>query len=72
MYYRNNKVTIAQMINKIKGLIFNKSFLIGFCIAVGLFSHYIFGHDNIYEQFVEKFIYNNTGYEVDFTPHDSK
>ena len=44
-----------------------KSIILGFCFSVGVFSHYIFGADNLAEQIAEMLIHNHTGYEFDFT-----
>lgn len=51
--------------------ILHKSTIIGFCLAVGIFSPYIFKDDNLAEELAELFIYKETGVFVDFTP-DSK
>ena len=35
-----------------------------------LFSHYIFGNDNLLEQLGELFIFESTGRDIDFTPEN--
>lgn len=59
------------MIEKLKELILNKSFLLGVILAVGIFSKYIFGDDNLAEELSELFVFETTGQNVDFSP-DSK
>jgi hypothetical protein len=49
-------------------LIFTKSFLIGFVVAVGIFSPYIFSDDSLLEELAELFIKVETGEDIDFTP----
>ena len=60
------------MIDKLKALIFNRSFLLGAAVAVWLFSHYIFGNDNLLEQTSEFLLKHVTGQEIDFTPETDK
>ena len=52
--------------------IFNKSFILGIIFAIGLFSQYIFGNDNLYEQASEWVVEYMTGKKIDFTPEDVK
>lgn len=59
------------MLDKIKQWIFHRAFIIGFCVAIGLSSPYIFGDDNLAEELAEAFLYKESGVFVDFTP-DSK
>lgn len=56
----------------IKHYIFHKSFFLGLCISIGLFSPYIFGPDNLAEEIAELFIYKETGVFVDFTPQSTE
>ena len=59
------------MINNLFKNLLHKSTIIGFCLAVGIFSPYIFKDDNLAEELAELFIYKETGVFIDFTP-DSK
>ena len=59
------------MIEKLKELILNKSFLLGAMLAVGIFSKYIFGPNNLVEQIDELFIYIITGQEENFSPEEA-
>ncbi len=64
-----------DILNYIKSVILNKSFLIflmGFLLAIAVFSHYIFGNDNLLEEFGEYFVFEQTGKKIDFTPEDNK
>lgn len=63
---------MSNIIQIIKDLVWNKSFLIGVVLAVGMFSHYIFGNDNLAEQMAELFIEKRTGQQIDFTPEEGK
>lgn len=56
----------------IKDLVCNKSFVLGAVLAVGMFSHYIFGNDNLAEQMAEMFVEKTTGQQIDFTPEEKK
>ena len=58
----------SELLKKIKLLVFNKSFLVGFLLSLAFFSHYIFGNDNLLEQAGEFFIKITTNRDVDFTP----
>jgi hypothetical protein len=51
-----------------RSYIFHKSFVLGFFVAVGVLSSYIFGEDNLAEELSELFIFKTTGIFVDFTP----
>ena len=42
--------------------------IVGFFIAGGVFSHWIFGNDNLWEQTLEMFIKDFTGQTIDITP----
>ena len=59
------------MLRLFQKYILRKSTIIGFCLAVGIFSPYIFKDDNLAEELAELFIYKETGVFIDFTP-DSK
>lgn len=63
---------MSNIIQIIKDLVWNKSFLIGVVLAIGIFSHYIFGNDNLAEQIAELFIEKTTGQQIDFTPEEGK
>lgn len=52
----------------VKYYIFHKSFFLGLCLSIGLFSPYIFGPDNLAEELAELFVYEKTGIFLDFTP----
>lgn len=56
------------MIEKIIGVLKSKSFWIGFVLAIGVFSQYIFGPDNLAEEFAESIFKQLTGQEIDFSP----
>ena len=59
--------------NTVKTIFNNKSFYLGIIFAVGLFSQYIFGADNLAEQIAEQVYKMHTGNDVDFSPElDSK
>ena len=53
----------------VKSYVFHKSFFLGLLIAIGSFSPYIFGPDNLAEELAELFIYKETGIDIDFTPN---
>lgn len=53
----------------IRSYILNKSFCLGVVMSVGIFSHYIFGANNLAEEISESIIHNTTNIEIDFTPH---
>lgn len=55
------------MITKLKDLIFTKSFLLGAILTVGIFSKYIFGYNNLYEEIAELFYKIATGIDVNFS-----
>ena len=64
-----------DILNYIKSVILNKSFLIflmGFLLAIAAFSRYIFGNDNLLEELGEHFVFEQTGKKIDFTPEDNK
>lgn len=63
---------MSNIIQIIKDLVWNKSFLIGVVLAIGIFSHYIFGNDNLAEQMAELFIEKTTGQQIDFTSEEGK
>ena len=46
----------------------SKSFYLGIILAVGMFSKYIFGPDNLAEQTAEFLHKSVTGREIDFSP----
>ncbi len=43
-------------------------FIFGFFVAGGIFSHWIFGNDNLWEQLLELIIRITTGHNIDITP----
>ena len=55
------------MIEKLKELVLNKSFLFGLVIAIGIFSKYIFGDDNLAEELAEVFVFEATREDIDFS-----
>lgn len=55
------------MIKKLKDLIFTKSFLLGVILTVGIFSKYIFGYNNLYEEVAELVYKIFTGIDVNFS-----
>jgi hypothetical protein len=61
---------MSNIIQILKDLLFTKSFLLGLAFAVGMFSPYIFGNDNLAEQMAEMFIEETTGQQIDFTPQE--
>ena len=61
---------MLTIFNYLKSLICNKSFLLGAILATCMFSHYIFGNDNLLEQLGELFISESTGRDIDFTPEN--
>jgi len=60
------------MIKKLKALIFNRSFLLGVVIAIGVFSHYIFGPNNILEEVDELILKGIFGLDINFEDIGSK
>ena len=54
------------MIRKLKRLVLNKSFLLGAVIAVGVFSHYIFGPHNILEEIDAAILKGLFGLDINF------
>lgn len=66
---------LLDIINYIKSIILSRSFLLfcmGFFLAITAFSHYIFGNDNLLEQFGEWVVFSLTGKIVDWTPQDGQ
>jgi len=59
---------LFYIVRWVKSHIFHKSFFLGLCLSIGLFSPYIFGSDNLAEELAEAFIYKETGVFIDFTP----
>lgn len=55
------------IVKKIIELVSNKSFLLGVILAVGIFSKYIFGDDNLAEELAEVFVFESTGEDIDFS-----
>ena len=53
--------------NKLKKLIFTRSFLLGVILTIGIFSKYIFGYNNLYEELAELFYKITTGIDVNFS-----
>ncbi len=60
---------ITNIINIIRDLLINKSFWIGFIICLAFFSKYIFGDDNLLEEFGEKSAKEVLEIDVDFSPN---
>jgi hypothetical protein len=56
------------MLQKIKNIVLNKSFLLGIILATGLFSKYIFGPNNFAEELSELLLKINTSKDVNFSP----
>lgn len=61
---------VKQIIELLKQLFLNRMFWIGFIICFGMFSHYIFGPDNLIEQFGEKEAKDILGIDVDFSANN--
>lgn len=65
-----------EILDKVKNylitLVCTKEFIIGFIfgffVAGGIFSHWIFGNDNLWEQLLELIIRITTGHNIDITP----
>lgn len=55
------------MITKLKNLIFTRSFFLGVILTIGMFSKYIFGYNNLYEEIVELLYKVTTGVDVNFS-----
>jgi hypothetical protein len=62
---------INNLINIIRDLLLSKSFWLGFIICLAFFSKYIFGNDNLLEEFGEKTAKEVLEIDVDFSPNDS-
>jgi uncharacterized protein YneF (UPF0154 family) len=66
---------MSEILDKIKNylitLVCTKEFIIGFIfgffVAGGIFSHWIFGNDNLWEQLLELMIRITTGHNIDIT-----
>lgn len=64
-----------EILDKVKNylitLVCTKEFIIGFIfgffVAGGIFSHWIFGNDNLWEQLLELMIRITTGHNIDIT-----
>jgi hypothetical protein len=56
---------VKSIIEFIKSLILNRSFLIGFVICLTLFSQYILGPDNLLEEFGEMKIKEWFNFNID-------
>lgn len=61
-------MTNTTFISKLKELIFTKAFLLGIILTIGIFSKYIFGPNNLYEEIAELFYKMGTGLDVNFSP----
>lgn len=67
---------MGEILDRIKSYIINlvctKEFIIGFItgffVAGGIFSHWIFGNDNLWEQTLELVIRIVSGHNIDITP----
>lgn len=55
------------MMKKFINFIFTKSFFLGVLLTVGIFSKYIFGYNNLYEEVVELLYKITTGIDVNFS-----
>ena len=64
--------TLSYIARWVKRYILHKSFFLGLCLSIGIFSPYIFGNDNLAEEIAELFIYKETGVFLDFTPQSSE
>jgi len=66
---------MSEILDKIKNylitLVCTKEFIIGFIfgffVAGGIFSHWIFGNDNLWEQLLELMIRITTSHNIDIT-----
>jgi len=58
---------VKQLVELLRQLFLNRTFWIGFIICLAMFSHYIFGPDNLIEQFGEKEVKDILGVDVDFS-----
>jgi uncharacterized protein YneF (UPF0154 family) len=66
---------MSEILDKIKNylitLVCTKEFIIGFIfgffVAGGIFSHWIFGNDNLWEQLLELIIRITTSHDIDIT-----
>lgn len=47
------------------GTILNRSFIMGILVGTAVFSKYIFSNDNLYEEVVEKIVFND---KIDLSP----
>lgn len=63
---------LSYIVRWVKRYVFHKSFFLGLCLSIGIFSPYIFGNDNLAEELAELFIYKETGVFLDFTPESSE
>lgn len=52
----------------IKSELTDKSFYLGALVTVGVFSHYIFGANNLAEELAEKLLHQTINIDIDFTP----
>jgi hypothetical protein len=59
---------INNLINIIRDLLLSKSFWLGFVICLAFFSKYIFGDDNLLEEFGEKTAKEVLAIDIDFSP----
>ena len=66
---------MIELIDRLKSVIieiictkeFISGFIVGFFIAGGIFSHWIFGNDNLWEQTLEFLIKITTNRNIDIT-----
>ena len=63
---------VKQLIELLKQVFFNRSFLIGFVMCLTLFSQYILGPDNLIEQWGELKIKEWFGFDIDVSPKNNK
>jgi hypothetical protein len=59
-----------KIIDFIKTNIFNKSFILGLVLTVGIFSKYIFGYNNLGEELAELIFKIITNKDVNFSPEE--
>lgn len=59
------------MVSLLKDLLFNKSCALGIIIALGVFSKYIFGNDNLFSETARVLTKVFTGVQIDFNDSPS-
>jgi hypothetical protein len=58
---------MQSIFKNVKNTLFSKLFIAGFLCSTGLFSKFIFGNDNLIEQFSEQFLEQNFNIHTDFS-----